>query len=132
GEIIGINEISFGLGGAIPGNLAKSVAEQIMAKGKIQRSWLGIDVQPLFKHSKEERGVLIGGVLDDSPAGKAGLKAGDLLLRLDGTAIKVRYDEELPDFMRVVSSLPIGKEIAALVKRDGQEITLHLAPAERG
>jgi len=132
GEIIGINEISFGLGGAIPGNLAKNVAEQIMAKGKIQRSWLGIDVQPLFKHSKQEQGVLIGGVLDDSPAGQAGLKAGDLLLRLNGTAIHVRYDEELPDFMRVVSSLPIGKEIAALVKRDGKELTLRLVPAERG
>ena len=46
GKIIGINEISYGLGGAIPGNLAKSVADQIMAKGRVQRSWFGLDVQP--------------------------------------------------------------------------------------
>src|SRR5437016_7722181 len=71
GEIIGINEISFGLGGAIPGNLARSVAGQIMTGGRIQRSWLGIDAQPLFKHAKGEHGVLISGVLEDSPAAKA-------------------------------------------------------------
>ena len=132
GDIIGINEISFGLGGAIPGNLAKSVAEQIMSRGKVQRSWLGIDVQPLFKHAKGEHGVLISGVLEDSPAAKAGLKAGDVLLRLGGPAIDVHYDEQMPDFMRLVSGLPIGKEVAAVVKRNGKEITLPLLPAERG
>src|SRR5256885_5890788 len=52
GEIVGINEIWFGLSGAIPGNLARNIAEDIMAHGKIQRSWLGIDAQPLFKHAK--------------------------------------------------------------------------------
>src|SRR5258707_7689340 len=59
GEIIGINEIQFGLSGAIPGNLARNIAQQIMDHRKIRRSWLGIDVQPLFKHSKAEHGVLI-------------------------------------------------------------------------
>src|SRR5437879_2883525 len=49
GEIVGINEIQFGLSGAIPGNLAHTIADAIIARGKIQRSWLGIDVQPLFK-----------------------------------------------------------------------------------
>src|SRR5437588_8530862 len=54
GEIVGINEIQFGLSGAIPGNLAHQIADQIIAKGKIQRSWLGIDAQPRFKHSPAE------------------------------------------------------------------------------
>src|SRR5438105_5064160 len=80
GEIIGINEIRFGLSGAIPGNLAKNVAEELIAHGKIQRSWLGIDVQPLFKQAKADRGILISGVINDSPASQAGLKPGDLLL----------------------------------------------------
>jgi len=132
GEIIGINEISFGLGGAIPGNLARSVAEQLMARGKIQRSWLGIDVQPLFKHSREAHGVLISGVLEDSPAGHAGLQAGDLLLRLGGTAADVRFDEQMPDFMRLVSDLPLDREVSAVVRRGGKEITVRLTPAERG
>ena len=103
-----------------------------MTRGKVQRSWLGIDVQPLFKHAKGEHGVLIGGVLEDSPAAKAGLKAGDVLLRLGGPAIDVHYDEQMPDFMRLVSGLPIGQEVAAVVKRSGKEITLPLVPAERG
>ena len=132
GEIIGINEISFGLAGAIPGNLARNVAGQIIARGKVQRSWLGFDVQPLFKHAKEEKGVLIGGVLKDSPADKGGLKPGDLLLRLGDFPIHVRYDEQMPDFMRLVTGLPIGEEVAALVRRDGKEMRLALRPAERG
>ena len=132
GEIIGINEISFGLAGAIPGNLAKSVAAQLMAKGKIQRSWLGIDAQPLFKRLADQHGVLISGVLENSPADKAGMKPGDLLLRLDGAATDVRFDEQMPDFMWTITELTIGKEVTAVVKRDGKEITLHLVPAERG
>lgn len=131
GEIVGINEISFGLGGAIPGNLAKSVAEQIMAKGKVQRSWLGVDVQPRFKSSDDERGVLIAGVLEDSPADKAGLKPGDLLVRLGKTAIDVRYDEQMPDFMSLGAGLPIGKEVEAIVMRDGKELSLRVTPLER-
>ncbi len=132
GEIIGINEISFGLGGAIPGNLARSVAEQLMARGKVQRSWLGIDVQPLFKHSHAEHGVLVSGVLEDSPAGTAGFKAGDLILRLAGNATDVRFDEQLPDFMRLVSGLSIGTEVSVVILRNGKELTLRLTPTERG
>src|SRR6266699_2159555 len=132
GEIIGINEISFGLAGAIPGNLAQSVAEQIMTKGGVQRSWLGMDVQPLFKHSKEQKGVLIGGVLKDSPADQGGLKPGDRLLRLGGALTDVRYDEQMPDFMRLATSLPLGKETVAVIERAGKPLTLRLTPAERG
>ncbi len=132
GEIIGINEISVGLGGAIPGNLARSVAEQIMAHGQVHRSWLGIDVQPLFKHAKGEHGVLIGGVVRDSPAAKAGLRSGDLLLRLGEVATDIRFDEQMPDFMRLVTGLPIGKEVNAVVRREGTEATFQVTPAERG
>jgi serine protease Do len=132
GQIIGINEISYGLGGAIPGNLAKNVAEEIIANGKVQRSWLGVDVQPLFKGWKDEHGILISGVIEGSPAEKAGLKAGDLLLRLANTAIDIRYDEQMPDFMRLASGLPIGKSVPALVKRGGEEIKLRVVPEERG
>ncbi|MDB6064444.1 MAG: Trypsin-like serine protease, typically periplasmic, containing C-terminal domain [Pedosphaera sp.] len=131
GDIIGINEISYGLSGAIPGNVAKSVADQIMAKGKVQRSWLGVDAQPLFKRLKDEKGVFISGVLDGSPADKGGMKPGDLLLRLGGNATDVRFDEQMTDFMWMISTLPIGKEVAAVVRRDGKEVTLHLTPAER-
>ena len=131
GDIIGINEISYGLSGAIPGNLAKSVADQLIANGKIQRSWLGVDVQPLFKRSGGQHGILISGVIADSPADKAGLQAGDLMLRLNGQATDVRFDEQLPEFMALTSGLAIGKEVSAIVKRDGKELTFKLTPAER-
>src|SRR6266496_1233592 len=74
GEVIGINEISLGLGGAIPGNLARRVAEELIAKGKVRRSFLGLEVQPLLKHTPDLDGVLVGGVLPDSPAAVAGLR----------------------------------------------------------
>ncbi|HNS68889.1 MAG TPA: PDZ domain-containing protein [Verrucomicrobiota bacterium] len=132
GEIIGINEISYGLGGAIPGNLARSVAEQIMAKGRVVRSWLGLDVQPRFKRSTEPHGVLISGVQAGSPADQAGFKPGDLLLRLGGAATDVRFDEQMPDFMLLATSLPLGQETRAVVKRNGKELTLRPVPIERG
>ncbi len=132
GEIIGINEIRFGLSGAIPGNLARSVANQLIAHGKVSRSWLGLDVQPLFKHGSGERGVLVSGVVKDSPAAHAGLEAGDLLMRVGDQATTVRYEEEMPDFMRLVTGLPIGKEIQLTVLRAGKEMHLPVEPVERG
>src|SRR5262249_47646815 len=112
GEIIGINEIRFGLSGAIPGNLARWVAGELIAHGKIKRSWLGMDVQPLFKHGKDEHGVLVSGVVTGSPAARAGLQAGDLVMQVGGQPTNVRYEEEMPDFMRLVTSLPIGKPVS--------------------
>lgn len=134
GEIIGINEIHFGLSGAIPGNLAHTIADELIAHGKIRRSWLGLDVQPLFKHTenKDARGLLISGVVADSPAAKAGLQAGDLLMRLAGQPTNARYEEQLPDFMRLVTGLPIGKEVPAEVLRAGKAMTFQLTPVERG
>lgn len=132
GEIIGINEISYGLGGAIPGNLAKNIATEIMAHHEVRRSWLGLDAQPLFKRCEEQHGVLVSGVIDDSPAEKAGFKPGDLLLSLNSHPTDVRFDEQMPDFIWLTTSLPVGKTVNAVVKRDGKEITLHVEAAARG
>jgi serine protease Do len=132
GQIVGINEISYGLAGAIPGNLAKSVATQIMRSGKIERSWLGIDPQPLFKRMSGEQGVLIAGVLDNSPAANAGIKPGDLLLSLNNKPINVRFGEQMPDFMELTTTLAIGAQIPAVLKRDGRIINVAVVPVERG
>lgn len=131
GDIIGINEISYGLSGAIPGNLARTVANVLIAKGKVTRSWLGVDVQPLFKHSRQENGILISGVMDESPASKADIKAGDILLKLNGSPITVRFDEQLPEFMALATSLPIGKEVPAVIERNGKQMTVKITPIER-
>ena len=132
GEIVGINEISFGLSGAIPGNVARQIAGELMAHGKIQRSWLGFDVQPRLKHSATDRGVLVGGVYAPSPASQAGLQAGDLLLRVNDHPTNVRYEEEMPEFTRLITSLPLGQAVPVVVLREGRELQLHLTPVARG
>ncbi|HUJ11035.1 MAG TPA: PDZ domain-containing protein [Verrucomicrobiae bacterium] len=131
GQVIGINEISYGLSGAIPGNLAQSVARQLIEKGSVSRSWLGVEVQPLLKSDKEDRGVLISDVVEGSPAAKAGIQSGDSLVRLAGKKVFVRYAEEIPLLNQMVASLPVGKEIEAVILRDGKRKVLKLRTAER-
>lgn len=131
GEIIGINEIKMGLGGAIPGNLSKEVAQALMAEGKVRRAWLGIEVQPRLKHDGGEAGVLVANVYKESPAEKAGLKSGDLILTIDGAPIDVRFPEQLPDFNRLVSALPIGGGIEVRYTRNGEEARATITTVER-
>jgi serine protease Do len=131
GEIVGVNEISMGLAGAIPADLAKEVAEAIIRNGRVKRSWLGLDVQPLLKSSGLTRGALVGGTIDGSPAAKAGFEAGDILLRLGGHDVTVRFAEEIPPFNQAVMRLPLGAPVEAVVLRGGKERTLRVVPDER-
>ena len=129
GQVIGINEISFGLSGAIPGNIAQKVAHELIEKGKVSRSWLGVEIQPLLKEDKEAHGVLISDVVDNGPAAKAGIHSGDILLKIAGKDVLVRYAEETPLLNQMVSELPVGQEVEAVVERDGKEKTLKLTTA---
>jgi serine protease Do len=131
GKIIGINEMSFGLSGAIPGNLARDVAASLIATGGVPRSWAGFSVQPLLASSPRKHGVLITGALRGSPAETAGFRTGDILLSLGGKAVDVQLRQELPAFNLYVMSLPTGKPVAARVWRDGKEHCLTLVPAAR-
>jgi len=131
GEIVGINEIGMGLGGAIPSNLAKSVAEELIEHGRVRRSWTGLELQPLLESIEQQQGVLIGGVVKDSPADKAGVKPGDVLLRYDGRAVTARFDEQLPEINRLMLETPVGAAVELLVSRDDQEQTLPLTTVLR-
>jgi serine protease Do len=131
GKIVGINEISLGLAGAIPGNLAKSVAEQLTKNGKVVRAWIGLEVQPLLKASQIRNGVLVSGTVAGSPSDKAGFKPGDLLTKLAGKEVSVKFPEEMPLFNQYIASLPVGQEIEAVVLRGGAETTLRLTTTER-
>ncbi len=131
GKIVGINEISIGLGGAIPGNVAKEVARQIIKYGKVRRGWLGLEIQPLLKSSDYKEGVLVSGMFPGSPAESAGFQSGDILLKLAGKRVNVRFPEEIPAFNQLVASLPVGRRARAVVIRDGRRQSLSVVVKER-
>ena len=131
GEIVGVNEISLGLAGAIPADLAKEVADAIMRDGRVKRAWIGLEVQPLLSSSKAQRGALVGGSIEGSPAAAAGFASGDILQRIAGRDVLVRFAEEVPIFNQLVMRLPIGKPVEAVVLRNGAEKTLTVTPSER-
>lgn len=131
GQVVGVNEISLGLGGAIPSNLAREVADQLIERGRVRRSWLGIELQPLLKASGRTNGVLISNVIADSPAQRAGLRAGDVLVRLDGQDTTARFTEELPLINALITGLPIDRDVLAIVQRDGSQTNFTIRTAER-
>jgi serine protease Do len=124
GEVIGINTAIVaegqGLGFAIPINLAKWVADQLMAKGRVVRGWLGVVIQEITPEIAEtigvKEGILISQVAPGSPAEKAGLKVGDIIVAIDGE--KVREVRELQ--FRVMKTPP-GTEITLTIIRGGKE-----------
>jgi serine protease Do len=131
GEIVGVNEISMGLSGAIPADLAQEVAQAIIKEGRVRRGWIGLEVQPLLKSSSSKTGALVGGTIDGSPASKAGFVSGDILLSLGGRDVTVRFNEEMPPFNQVLMRLPPGKPVEAVVLRGGARRTLSVIPADR-
>ncbi|MDQ3417393.1 MAG: PDZ domain-containing protein [Acidobacteriota bacterium] len=131
GQIVGVNEISMGLAGAIPADLAKEVAAALIKEGRVRRGWIGLEIQPLLKSSNANRGALVGGSIADSPAAQAGFKSGDILLKLAGREVSVKFAEEIPPFNQHVMRLPPGKPVEAVVMRDGKETTLRVTPTDR-
>ncbi len=131
GEIVGINEISFGIAGAIPGNMAKKVALELINRGEIIRSWFGFEVQPLLKSYQGKTGALISGVIEGSPADKAGLLAGDIIVKLAGYDVTVQFNEELPLFNEVVNEQTVGQKVLVVIMRDNREISVYIAPQKR-
>ena len=97
GHIIGINEVGIGsLGGAIPSNLAKKIAEELVSNGFISRSWSGLECQPIFEKGKE--GIMVAGVIQDSPADKSGFRPGDRITHYNGKSVNAQIPEDLPLF----------------------------------
>src|SRR6266478_623870 len=140
GEVIGINTAIFsrgggsvGIGFAVPSNLAKTVITQLADHGKVERGWLGVSIQPLsrelaksFKRD-DNTGALVSEVIAGSPADKAGIKAGDVIVEFNGK--KVAKATELPG---LVADVPFGKDVPMVVMREGRELRLnaHVARLE--
>jgi serine protease Do len=132
GRVIGINEIGLGsLGGAIPSDLARNVVQQLIERGRVRRSWIGVDVQPRFKFDNKGKGVLVSGVIPGSPAALAGLKPGDVITRFDDMSVDGRVQEQLPQFNLMVMNVPIGKKVDLQVLRQEQPVKLSMTTMER-
>jgi len=133
GEIIGVNEVGIGsLGGAIPSNLAKKVSDELIADGRVRRSWIGLNAQPLLKSMDAKTGILVGGLISGSPADKGGLKAGDIITSCNGTDIPAsRAAEDIPVFNRMLLEAPVGSELKLDGVRNGAPVTWKVTTAQR-
>lgn len=132
GEIVGINELGvFNLSGAIPGNLARAVSEQLIAKGKVTRGWSGLTVQARLEATGGGPGVVISDVADASPAAEAGLRAGDLVVACDGQPIEGAEEKAVAHFNRLETSRLPGEPLAVEFLRDGTRQSVGLTLAER-
>ena len=130
GFIIGINEVGIGsLGGAIPSNLARSVSKELAENGFISRCWTGIECQPVLNSNQE--GLLVAGIIEDSPADIAGLKPGDLINSYDGKKVMARIAEDLPLFNQLSYSMPAGKKVKILGIRKNKKMSWVLTTASR-
>ncbi|MFY7777536.1 MAG: DegQ family serine endoprotease [Elstera sp.] len=138
GKVIGVNSAilspnggSVGIGFAISSNLARPVIEQIKNGGAVKRGWLGVKIQRLdddvaagFGLDKA-RGALVSAVTDGSPAAKAQVKQGDVILKFDGR--DVPESDRLP---RIVADTPIGKPVDMVVWRNKKEVALKVTVGE--
>ena len=136
GEVIGINTAIVahgqGIGFAVPINLVKVLVPQLEQTGTVARGWLGVAIQDMSPELARSlsldrvRGALIAEVVPGSPAEKAGLKPGDVVLSVDGKSI-----ESYNQLSRTIALFPPGSRLRLQVLRDGKENAIEVAVAER-
>ncbi|MBI1366709.1 MAG: Do family serine endopeptidase [Alphaproteobacteria bacterium] len=132
GHVVGVNTAivsptggSVGIGFSIPSDMAKSVVSQIVAHGSVERGWLGVSIQSVSQDMadslglKKAKGAIVADVTDGSPAAKAGVKEGDIIIKYDGKDI-----DSAVDLSRAVANTPAGQRADITVYRDGREQTL--------
>ncbi|MEW8064427.1 MAG: DegQ family serine endoprotease [Candidatus Thiodiazotropha sp.] len=138
GEVVGINTAIFsrsggymGVGFAIPINMAKGIANQLLDKGEVTRGFLGIMIQPLTPElaesfgSKYQKGILVAEVSENSPADRAGLKQGDLIFKLDGKNVG-----NVGDFRNRISLTSPGSKVGLEIIRNGKPKAIEVTVGE--
>ena len=134
GKVIGINTAilspsgtNSGIGFAIPANAASNIIDQLIKYGETKRGWLGVRIQQVTKEIaevqqlEEPKGALIAGVSEGSPAEKAGIKPGDVILEFDGKKIKTMRN--LP---KIVANTEVGKSVNVKIWRNKKLISKKL------
>jgi serine protease Do len=138
GELIGINTAIFtqsggyeGIGFAIPANLARTISDSLVRSGKVVRGWLGVSIQEVTPELAAQfnldapRGAVVTEVLGNSPAEKAGVRRGDVIVALNGLEV-----ENLARLRLVVASAPVGSRMGVEVVRDGKHKRLDVTIGE--
>lgn len=139
GEVIGVNRMIYsqsggniGIGFAIPVNTAKNVLEQLKKHKKIKRGFIGVQIVPLTEEYaselglKDNSGALVGQVTDNGPADKGGIVQGDVILTVNGNAIK-----NFGDLIAEVENTQIGKTLKIEVWRNKSRVALFITVGER-
>ncbi|MDI9370521.1 MAG: DegQ family serine endoprotease [Synergistota bacterium] len=129
GEVVGINTAivpyAQGIGFAIPVNMAKQVMNDLIEFGKVRRGWLGVTIQPLTREFAEaygvdgENGAVVSDVMPDSPAEKAGLHRGDVILEVDGASVKNHQE-----FVMKIRQMLAGTKVKLTVVRQKKTIEI--------
>ena len=125
GEVIGINtaiiNYAQSIGFSIPSNMVKHVVAQLVEHGEVHRGWLGVGIDPVSEEVAEEikvqagKGVIINSVFEGDPAGRAGLKVGDIILRIGGSEVN-----SPSSMIRVIGSITPGQSINLDILRKGE------------
>jgi serine protease Do len=127
-----INPLGQGIGFAIPINLVRHVAEEIKATGKVAWGYLGILPQEITRDLAEalgvesKSGILVGSVVDDAPAEKAGIKRGDIIIKFNGTEVG-----DVDQFRLLVAETGVDREVPVIILRDGDRKTVKVKLGER-
>src|SRR5437870_5349855 len=131
GEVVGINTAIVpngqGIGFAIPINTAKPLIPQLVSTGKVTRGYLGLNLQTLTPaltqtlKLPDRKGALVSEVTPGSPAAKAGLQRGDVIVTFDGKQV-----ESAHDLATLVAATPVGKNVSVMILRDGNKQTVPL------
>ena len=135
GNVVGMNTAiyspnggSIGIGFAIPSATVQKVIAQLEKGGEVVRGWLGVQIQPIGRDMadslglKEARGAVVAEAQAGSPAAKAGLKAGDAILAVNGKPIR-----DSRDLARTIAGYEPGSTVKLTVVRDGKEMSLDVA-----
>ncbi|MHC4729839.1 MAG: S1C family serine protease [Planctomycetota bacterium] len=135
GEVVGINSRAIpggdGLAFAIPAPVVRHVYEQIVARGRVVRAWIGLDrgLEPLG-YEAEIRGVRIGHVDPKSPAAKAKIRPGDVILSVRGAKVDALHADHIPPVRRLIAESEVGRPLQLRLWRAGKERAVELVPEE--
>lgn len=141
GEVIGINTRGANSGGdlgfAVPSNVVGELAARMREKGRVNWSWSGLQLQPLRDFDRDvyfdaHEGIMVAETAADSPARRAGFRAGDRIVRVNGQPVTGMTDEDLPDIRRLLGLLPSGSPTKAEIVRAGATSEIEFTPRPKG